>query len=875
MSVNSNSSVSVDPNAIQVTGLFPGGMPFHSFADFAPIGILQSDASGSIVYANLAWQEMSGLLQEQSHHEGWLECIHPEDRAGVFERWYDAIKNLTAFEHSYRILNFDGQIRHVRTRARRIAPEEPQCIGYILCIEDVTEQHRIIRERCQHSDILERSLNEIYIFDAATLRFEFVNQGARRNLGYEMNELRKMSPVDIKPLFDQSRFESAVRPLRTGEKEFLVFETKHRRSDGTQYDVEVRLQMSDYEDRKVFLAIILDITERRASEEIHQQRNTLQRAILDHAAYPIVAMSTNGSITRFNLAAEELLGYSSDEVVNQCTPMSFHLESEVREKAFEFSDELEIPIETGFEVLTIKSQYGLPNEHEWTYVRKDGSTVPVLLCITTLENKNGKIIGYIGVAKDITTQKIAEKRLENAAVTDQLTGLANRTLILNRIQRCIKLANRGGTHFGVLFLDFDRFKSVNDSLGHDAGDQLLKQIADRLRTNLHQHDSIDAKNSSVVARMGGDEFVILLENLENPEDAHQYADRLHEVLAEPYRLGNHQLFSTASIGLVVGPSIYQDADEIVRDADTAMYEAKRAGRARYVVFDSEMHTKVQRGLQIESDLRAAIGTSQLSLHYQPIGSLLTGQITGVESLLRWEHPTLGSISPSEFIPIANETDLIIYLGDWVIGEACRQFTCWQHELTFEAPPLISINLARKQFTDVNLVGTLKQALNESGLAPHCLQLEITEDAFAVDMDQAVNTMNSIKELGIKLAIDDFGSGTSSFVALHRFPVDVLKVDRSLIQNIEHCNGEAALLHALVVIARNLDMGLVAEGIETSSQLLAAQQLGCEFMQGFYFAKPMTSEDLTDFLRKDSRVDMDFQHDAGAGNTGRRLGLQKS
>ena len=840
-------------------------MPFHALADFAPIGILQSNPDGSIVYANLTWQEISGLTKEQSSKNGWIECVHPDDRAEVFDQWHRAIQTLQEFELAYRIIKLDGEIRHVHTRARRIAPGQPRCIGYIICVEDVTEYRRIEQERCEHSEILERSLNEIYIFDADTLRFEFVNEGARRNLGYDMNELREMTPVDIKPLFDHTQFELAIMPLRTGEEKFLVFETVHCRADGTQYDVEVRLQMSGDANRRVFLAIILDITERLALESVNEQRNALQRAILDRAAYPIVAMSADGSITRFNLAAEELLGYSSDEVVSQCTPLSFHLESEVRDRAIALSNELEIPVETGFDVLTIKSQHNLPNEHEWTYVRKDGSTVPVLLCITTLEDKKGEIIGYIGVAKDITSQKLAETRLENAAVTDQLTGLPNRTFILNRIQRSLERAIHQDTHFSVLFLDFDRFKSVNDSLGHCAGDQLLKQIANRLRNNLHPQNAFRATASSVIARLGGDEFVILLDDLKQPEDALKYADSLHEVLAEPYQLGKHQLFSSASIGLVVGPSNYLSADDIVRDADTAMYEAKRAGRSRYVVFDNEMHTKVQRGLQIESDLRAAIGTSQLSLHYQLIASLLTGEITGVEALIRWQHPTLGAISPGEFIPIANETDLIISVGNWVIGEACRQFSKWQRELTFEAPPLVSINLARKQFADPNLVGTIKQALSQTGMHPRCLQVEITEDAFAVDMKAAVRTMNSIKEQGINLAIDDFGSGTSSFVALHQFPVDVLKVDRSLIKNIEHSSGEAALLHALVVMARNLGMGLVAEGIESASQMLAVQQLGCEYMQGFYYAKPMSSKDLTCFLRRESMVDVEIRRKSWLGD----------
>ena len=831
---------------------------FREISEFVAIGMLQCDSDGSIVHANVSWQESTGLALEQSLGIGWFECVHPDDLPKVLAQWNRLIEAGTDFELEFRVLRPDREIRHLRIRARRMRPQASQCGGYIACVEDVTESRRIEQERCEHSVILECSLNEIFIFDAETLQFEFVNEGARRNLGYGMNELREMTPLDIKPLFNRTTFEVAISPLRTGKKDVLAFQTVHRRACGTDYDVEIRLQMSRKANRPVFLAIILDITERLALEAENAKNNSLQRAILDHAAYAIIATTTNGVITKFNTAAEQLLGYKSDEMVDRCTPSTFHLESECVARAEEFSHELNRHVEPGFDVFIVKSKLDLPNEHEWTYVRKNGSHVVVMLGVTALRNDVGEITGYIGIAKDITGQKRAEAKLESAAVTDQLTSLPNRTLFLDRIRRSILSARTQKSYFAVMFLDFDHFKSVNDTWGHDVGDELLRMIADRLRNSIRPSDIADSTTCNTIARLGGDEFVVLLQNLKHPDDAEIVAKRLQDTLSKPYELGKHQVYSTASIGLVVGPSDYHRAEDVLRDADTAMYEAKRGGRARHIVFDEKMRTKVERRFRMENDLRHAIGTSQLSLNFQPIVSLVTGRLTAVEALVRWQHPTLGTVSPGEFIPIAQESDLILHVGNWVLEEACRQFSEWRQTLGDFAPPRISINLARKQFADPDLLDTITAAIQKTGAEPHRLQFEVTEDAFSLNMEEAVQTMNSIKALGVRLAIDDFGSGTSSFVALQQFPVDVLKIDRTLITGIEESTEGAALLQGLVVMAANLDVELVAEGVETRSQLKAVQQLGCECIQGFYFARPMPVDQLECFLLEDTEFTLDAQ-----------------
>ena len=475
---------------------------------------------------------------------------------------------------------------------------------------------------------------------------------------------------------------------------------------------------------------------------------------------------------------------------------------------------------------------------QWRWFRLRGEAIA---------NADGKHIRMAGSISDTTNQKNFEEKLALAAVTDQLTGLANRTILLEQLRAALSRRGTSDEEFCVMFLDFDRFKSVNDSWGPDVGDRLLQQVADRLRLEVQLLAHANPAMTGTIARLGGDEFVVLLEHLSPRFDLTGTVEQLQYILSQPYELGAHVAYSTASIGVVIGPCEYTRAEDVLRDADTAMYEAKRAGRDRFTVFDEEMHRKIKRHVTIENGLRDAILQNELALHYQPIVSLVNGQISAVEALLRWNHPELGPISPAEFIPVAQDSDLILRIGEWVLREGCRQCANWRRELKSMAPPCISINLARRQFLDPMLPILVLDILEETGLPPNCLQLEVTEESFAGNVETAVNTMLSIKKLGVRLAIDDFGSESSSFVALHQFPLDVLKVDRALIRNIEHSNGEAALLHGLVVMARNLNIALVAEGIETSAQAKAIADLGCEFMQGYFFARPMSEEALHEFL----------------------------
>jgi diguanylate cyclase (GGDEF)-like protein len=430
---------------------------------------------------------------------------------------------------------------------------------------------------------------------------------------------------------------------------------------------------------------------------------------------------------------------------------------------------------------------------------------------------------------------------------DRLTGLPNRTLLLDEVRQALERARRWRGTLALMFLDFDRFKLINDGLGHDVGDALLCEIAARLTSEVRGGDSVSRPDSGTsAARMGGDEFVVLLEPIAEVEDAIAAADRLLAALSRPYRLGPHEVFVTASIGIVVARGDYERAEDLIRDADTAMYEAKRAGKARYAVFDEEMRMRVQRRHLLENELRRAIEGEQFTLAYQPIVSLETGQLKSVEALLRWLHPAQGFISPAEFIPIAEESDLILQIGKWVLLEAVRQMAQWVERLGPAAPPTISINLSRKQFAQSDLAEQVRAAAEEAGLAPGRIQFEITEDTFASDVPTAIATMNAIKGLGFLLAIDDFGTGCSSFASLHEFPADVLKIDRSLLIDIETSKQTAALVHALAILTNNLGLAIVAEGVERETEVTILRELGCHYGQGYYFARPLAPDAFAEY-----------------------------
>jgi diguanylate cyclase (GGDEF)-like protein len=437
----------------------------------------------------------------------------------------------------------------------------------------------------------------------------------------------------------------------------------------------------------------------------------------------------------------------------------------------------------------------------------------------------------------------SREHFRHVAFHDTLTDLPNRALLVHHLQLSIDRAKLHPDHlFALLFLDLDRFKNINDSLGHVAGDQLLVSIARRLEECLRPTDT--------VARLGGDEFAILLDGLEDYNDAIRVAERAQKELMRPLNLGGHEVYTTASIGITLSTISYDHPENILRDADTAMYHAKEKGKARYEIFDAVMHARAVARLQLENDLRRAVERFELLVHYQPIVSLENNRIAGFEALVRWPHPQQGFVSPTDFISIAEETGLILELGRQVLHASCRQMRAWQLASPDQKPLSISVNLSGKQFTQPNLIEQIKHILQETQLDPRCLKLEITESVVMENAEIAKSMLMQLRALGVKLSIDDFGTGYSSLSYLHRFPVNTLKIDRSFISNMSAGDENTEIVRTITTLANNLGMDVVAEGVETEKQLAQLKEMRCEYGQGYLFSRPLTVEAATQLLQQE-------------------------
>jgi diguanylate cyclase (GGDEF)-like protein len=450
----------------------------------------------------------------------------------------------------------------------------------------------------------------------------------------------------------------------------------------------------------------------------------------------------------------------------------------------------------------------------------------------------------------VERQKI-EAQLRHDAFHDALTGLPNRALFMDRLSHVLQIAQRRNARqttqktyqFAVLFLDLDRFKVINDSLGHTMGDHLLRIVSAQLQNCLRLGDT--------VARLGGDEFVMLLEDIQDISEAVEVAKRIRRVLRSPILLDSREIFISASIGITLHSSNYTDPSHLLRDADTAMYRAKRRGRGEYEVFDSSMHTHALRQLQLESDLQRAIERNELKVHYQPIVDLKTQQVEGFEALVRWQHPEHGMIPPDEFIPIAEDTGLVVLIDVWVLQEACRQIQRWQQELPHLPPLTMNVNLSGKQFSHAELISQIDQALDASGIKGSQLKFEITESVLIENSQVATTILQELRSRQIQVCLDDFGTGYSSLSYLHRFPIDTLKIDRSFIALLEDTESRSEIVHAIINLALNMGLSVVAEGVETDQQLLYLKSATCHAAQGYYFSRPLASEDALDFLRTQS------------------------
>ncbi|HJQ32931.1 MAG TPA: EAL domain-containing protein, partial [Pyrinomonadaceae bacterium] len=558
-----------------------------------------------------------------------------------------------------------------------------------------------------------------------------------------------------------------------------------------------------------------------AEPEAHLKvtENDRFRSAFDYAAIGMALVSTEGRWLQVNRSLCHILGYAEKELLLTDFLSVTH------------PDDLPTALSNIGQLLKGKVQ---ASQMEKRYIHKSGHEVWVHWSVSLVRDHYSKSVHLIFQIQDITDRKLAEQQLHHDAFHDALTGLPNRALFMDHLKLAIARSRRNtNARYAVLYLDLDRFKIINDSLGHTIGDQLLVGIADRLKKNLRPGDT--------VARLGGDEFTVLIEDIADDSEAVQVAERVQKELSIPFNLSGREVFTTVSMGIAPSATGYERAEDVLRDADTAMYRAKSLGKARYEIFDKAMHARAINLLQMETDMRRALEREEFILHYQPIVALDNFQLRGFEALVRWQHPERGFISPMDFIPVAEETGMIVQLGEWVMREACRQMNGWQKCFPLDHPLFITVNLSSKQFSQNTLISSFADILQETGVRPQSVKLEITESVVMENIDTATDMLRQLRSLGVQLAIDDFGTGYSSLSYLHRFPIDTLKIDRSFVTRMSENNENVEIVRTIVVLAQNLGMDVVAEGVETNEQLVILQKLGCENGQGYFFSKPVNAD----------------------------------
>ena len=552
--------------------------------------------------------------------------------------------------------------------------------------------------------------------------------------------------------------------------------------------------------------------QRRRTEEALTDSEQRYRSLFEQSRDAIFMTERDGEILEMNQAALDLLGYDEDELLGRHV-LSIYADPADRER---FRHEVEAN--------------GHVRDFEVRLMRRDGQERWCLVSAWVRREPTGAIAGYQGIIHDITGRKRAEDRLAHDAFHDALTQLPNRALFMDRLERAVARRRRGHEKdVALLFLDLDRFKVVNDSLGHMVGDELLRQIARLLASEVREEDT--------VARIGGDEFAILLDGVDDASDPTHVAERIQERLRKPFRLQGHDVFTSMSIGITFGGADVARAEDLLRDADTAMYRAKEMGPARYQIFDEAMHTHAVTLLQLETDLRLALERQEFVVHYQPVHSLDDRRLLGFEALVRWQHPSRGLLPPQTFIPVAEETGLIVPLGEWVLRTAAAQLRVWQERHAARRELFVSVNLSARQFTHSELVEVVQDVLDQTGLPGPALRLELTESVVMENPDSAVRMLRRLREMGVGLCIDDFGTGYSSLNYLHDFPIDTLKIDRSFVARMSE-KGEHDLIATIVALARNLGLQAVAEGVETEEQLERLRELGPTSVQGFLFSTPL-------------------------------------
>jgi diguanylate cyclase (GGDEF)-like protein/PAS domain S-box-containing protein len=805
--------------------------------DGMAVGMILKGAEGETLESNPALRRMLGYGEEELRGMVRSDYTHPEDAGRDAELYRQLLAGeRDNFRMEKRYVRKDGSVMWGRLSVSRIEGAEGEPAFAVGVVEDITESREAAQEierlNRQNRLILDSAGEGIYGLDREG-RTTFVNPAAAKLTGYDPEDLIGKSQHEVvhhsHP--NGTPYPEEECPIYTALRDGKVHRVDDEvfwRKDGTSFPVEYA-STPIMEDGEVAGAVVTftDITERKESREALKESEKRYRTVVEQSAESIWLFDPDSKrVLESNPEFQKMLGYTAEEL------------REMTNYDFVAHDPEDIDSAVKRVVQQRRGFFG-----ERKYRRKDGTMLDVEVSGTVIPYKGKEVV--CGVARDLSERKALEERLQYQAFHDSLTDLPNRTLVLDRLEHALARASRKGSSLAVLMVDLDDFKVINDTLGHDAGNAVLVEVAERLRACVRPGDT--------VGRIFGDEFAVLLEAPIGVEEARRVADRIQEAMRMPFDIAGQQAFVSASIGIALDETSEDTPGEVLKHADLALYEAKNHA-VYYELYNPDMKTVAAERLDVVNGLRQAMEHDELAVHYQPKVLLQTGAFCGVEALVRWEHPERGLLPAARFIAIAEQIGLINRIGLWILRESCRQFKDWQERYpeTF-GPPLsgLCVNLSVREMQQPDLTEKVAKVLRETDLDPSHLMLEISERAAVKDVESTIGRLRSLKDLGVKLALDDFGTGYSSLSYLRRLPVDYLKLDKSFIAELGGDSQDRLLLSGVIDLAHDLDLTVVAEGVESAEHLAQLRQMGCDMAQGYHFAKPMPPEEILTLLLSDA------------------------
>ncbi len=753
----------------------------------------------------------------------FIERLLPEYVADVEEIISKIVSSGKPASITCKARHSNGKILTLLLNAQVIYDEEKNPLKIIGTTLDITEQTAIKDEAQELSQLMEHSSNEIYILDFETLDYMYVNQGACHALGYTQDELLKMNIRDINPYLIESKIKQLKKKLIT--QDFILNKTVHKRKDNSEYHVQSYLHSLQYKNKNAYVIFDTDISE-TIDLEIQYKK---QAKILEYIHDSVISTDVYGKITSWNRGSTSLFQYVSKDMIGKSILDIY-------------DNENRYALEELFHIIQTKGSVDI----EAYMLRKDKTKVICDISLSILEDEDGNCDGYIGYIQDITEKKGIQEQLDKQTALlkyqahhDVLTNLPNRALFKDRLSQAIISSKRRDEKFALLFIDLDQFKKINDSLGHHIGDEVLIEAGKRLQKAIRENDTL--------SRLGGDEFTVILKDIKDVQSAAKVSQKIIDAMNLPIQTTFHELHITSSIGISIYPNDATGDANLIKYADAAMYKAKEEGRNNYQFYSSDMTAFAFERVVMENSLRIAIKEEQFIVHYQPQIDTSSQKIVSMEALVRWDHPTLGLIPPFKFIPLAEESGMIIKIDRLVMKIAMKQFKIWKEEGL--NPGVLSLNLAMKQLNSEDFLEYLLKMMSELEFDSSWLELEVTEGQIMNNPEESIKKLNRLHDLGISLAIDDFGTGYSSLAYLKKLPLDKLKIDRSFIKDIPEDEDDIAITQAIIALAKSLKLTTIAEGVETEQQRDFIITHGCDMIQGYFYYKPLPVDEMKKVLNE--------------------------